>query len=140
MFLGVLMLRNVLTYFYIYAWIAVVVLQFIAESTFLNGPIQYGTNKVGAILILIIAIVLQLVADIFAVRKRRNWSENTNFYKVYHHNGRNAEWVNIKAHEIKPGHIYTVVPGECLPTDCVLIHAEHSMIQIKENHLLSCLV
>lgn len=59
---------------------------------------------------------------------------------MYHHNGRNAEWVNVKANEIKPGHIYTVVPGECLPTDCVLIHAEHSMIQIKEKHLLSCLV
>ena len=81
LFLGVLVLRNVFTYFYIYAWIAVVVLQFIAESTFLKGPIQYGTNKVGIIVIIIVAILLQLVADIFAVRKRRNWSKNTNVYK-----------------------------------------------------------
>lgn len=73
LFLAVLMLRNVFTYFYIYTWIAVIVLQFIAESTFLKGPIQYGNNKAGVIVILIVAIVLQLVADIFAVRKRRNW-------------------------------------------------------------------
>lgn len=74
LFLGVLMLRNVFTYFYVYAWVAIIVLQFIAEGTFLKGPIQYGTNKVGVIVILIVAIILQLVADIFAVRKRRNWS------------------------------------------------------------------
>lgn len=74
LFLAVLMLRNVFTYFYIYAWISVIVLQLIAESTFLKGPIQYGTNKAGVIALLIVAIVLQLLADIFSVRKRRNWS------------------------------------------------------------------
>lgn len=51
-----------------------------------------------------------------------------------------AEWVNVKANEIKPGHLYKVVPGEPVPTDCVLIHSEHSLVQIKERHIVSCLV
>jgi magnesium-transporting ATPase (P-type) len=51
-----------------------------------------------------------------------------------------AEWVNIKAHLIKPGHIYKITPGECAPTDCVLVHSEHSLVQIRENHITSCLV
>jgi hypothetical protein len=36
--------------------------------------------------------------------------------------------------------MYTVVPGEYVPTDCVLIHSDHSLVQIKEKHIIGCLV
>jgi hypothetical protein len=74
------------------------VLQFVAESTFLYAPIQYGAQKKGLIVLVVVAIALQLLADWLSVRKRRIWDENRSSYKVYHHNGRMAEWVNIKAH------------------------------------------
>lgn len=68
-----LVLRNVFSYFYIYAWIGIIVLQFVAERTFLYAPIQYGAQKKGLIVLVVIAIALQLVADWLSVRKRRLW-------------------------------------------------------------------
>jgi magnesium-transporting ATPase (P-type) len=121
-------------------WIAILVLQSIAENSTLNGPIQYGSQKKGLIVLVVVAVIIQLIADCLAVRKRRGWEENRMSYKVYHHNGKMAEWVNVKAHEIQPGHLYKVVPGECAPTDCVLIHSDHSLVHIKENHIISYLV
>jgi hypothetical protein len=50
------------------------------------------------IVLLVIAIIIQLIADLLSVGKRRNWEENKLSYKVYHHNGKMAEWVNVKAH------------------------------------------
>jgi hypothetical protein len=76
LFFIILILRNIFTYLYIYLWIGIIVIQFIAEKILLNGPIQYGTEKVPIILLIIIAVAIQMFADIFSVyKRRRTWSE-----------------------------------------------------------------
>jgi hypothetical protein len=49
------------------------------------------------IVLLVIAVILQFIADLLALRKRRQWEDNKNSYQVYHHNGHLAEWTNHKA-------------------------------------------
>jgi hypothetical protein len=49
------------------------------------------------IVLLVIAVILQFIADLLALRKRRQWEDNQNSYQVYHHNGHLAEWTNHKA-------------------------------------------
>lgn len=71
--------------------------QSIAENLIIKRPIQYGTEKSLMIILLVVAIIIQFVADLLAVRKRRQWEDNKNSYKVYHHNGHLAEWTNHKA-------------------------------------------
>jgi len=80
-----------LGYFYVYLWVGVLVLQFVAERTFLNGEIQYGTNKTPMIIIIILGLIIQVISDVLSVYKRRkSWSENRDNYQVYHHNGKMA--------------------------------------------------
>lgn len=100
-----------------------IVLQFVAENLLLDGIIQYGTSKVGMIIMVILAIIIQIISEIISLRKRRSWEENRNSYRVYHHNGHMAEWANVRAHELKPGHVYKIQAGEYFPTDSVIIHA-----------------
>jgi len=131
LFINMLVFRNVFTYAYIYAWIAVIILQVVAENQLLGGPIQYGSSITVNIILIIIAVIIQVISDFIILKKRRDWQENTNLYQVYHHNGQMAEWVNFHAQEICPGHVYKVLPGECFPTDGVIIHSDNSLVYIR---------
>ena len=104
-------MRNVFGYLYIYGWLALIVLLFVEEYIFVKLPDQYGHDKVALIVILVLAIILQTVADWLGFRKRRQWNENNENYKVYHHNGQMAEWVNTQGSQIKAGNIFKLQPG-----------------------------
>ena len=92
-----LFLRNIFGHIYIYSWVAIIVLQFICEQLLLNMPIQYGTDKTSMIVFLVLAVVIQIIADWLSFRKRSHWEDNDSIHRVYHHNGAVAEWVNTKA-------------------------------------------
>jgi magnesium-transporting ATPase (P-type) len=111
LFFLALFLRNIFGYLYIYAWLAILILQFLAESLIFHAPIQYGTDKVSMVVLLILATVIQMISDWLSFRKRRSWQDDQSTYKVYHHNGHVAEWVNTKASEIKPGNVFRLSPG-----------------------------
>ncbi len=110
-FILALFLRNIFGYIYIYSWISIIVLQFISEQLLLNMPIQYGTDKTAMIVFLVLAVIIQIIADWLSFRKRSIWEDNSSIHRVYHHNGEVAEWVNTKASEIKGGNIYKLSPG-----------------------------
>ena len=71
-FLSILF-RNFFTYFYVWACVALILLQFFMEKILLEMPIQYATDKVSIIVVLLIALILQTVFDWLAFRKRRHW-------------------------------------------------------------------
>jgi len=56
-------------------------------------------------------MTVQVVADWLTFRKRRQWKEPEHAYRLYHHNGHLAEWVNTLAKDIKAGNIFKVQPG-----------------------------
>jgi len=72
---------------------------------------QYSHDKVSLIVLLILAMIVQVVADWLTFRKRRQWKEPEHAYRLYHHNGHLAEWVNTQAKDIKAGNIFKVQPG-----------------------------
>jgi magnesium-transporting ATPase (P-type) len=135
-----LFFRNIFGHLYIYAWIALIVLQSIAENVLMKTPIQYGNDKGGVIVLLVLSVMVQTAADWLSFRKRRIWEENGHVYRMYHHNGHLAEWVNTTGAEIKAGNIYMVYPGERFPTDCVVIYSERSLVKINETAIVSQLV
>ena len=108
LFFLVLFFRNLFGHLYIYTWVAIIVLQFLAESMILKMPIQYGTDKITMIVLLVLAIIIQVIADWLAIRKRRMWHDEQHTFRLYHHNGHVAEWVNTKTADIKAGNVYRV--------------------------------
>lgn len=118
-----LFFRNIFGYLYIYAWLLIIIFHFLAEQIVLNMPIQYGTDKASMIVLLVLAITVQILVDWLSFRNRRKWTENDTLYRMYHHNGHMAEWINTKASEIKAGNIYKLQPGERFPTDCLLLYS-----------------
>lgn len=106
-----LFLRNIFGYLYVYAWLAIIIFQFVAEQMILKMKIQYGTDKASMIVLLVLAICVQIISDWLSFRKRRQWTEDDTLYRLYHHNGHMAEWINTKASEIKAGNIYKLQPG-----------------------------
>lgn len=131
LFVLALLFRNVFGYLYIYAWLAIIIFQFVAEKAILGMPIQYGVDKTSMIVLLVLAVTVQILADWLSFRKRRHWQENTTAYRLYHHNGHLAEWVNTRASDIKAGNVFKVEPGQHFPTDCLLIYSENSMLKIN---------
>lgn len=86
----VVALRNVFGYFYIWAWLVLIIFQRAIEKFVLKNFIQYGTETIMMIVLLALAVLIQLLADFTTVRKRRDWEENELGYHVYHHNGHMA--------------------------------------------------
>ena len=71
-----LIMRNLFGYLYIYGWLTLIVLLFVEEYILVSLPDQYGHDKAALVVLLLLAIILQTVADWMGFRKRRQWSEN----------------------------------------------------------------
>jgi len=67
------LLRNVFGYLYIWLWVAVILLQMVMEGVVIKAAIQYGMSTTLHIVLLVIAVVVQSLADAFSIRKRRVW-------------------------------------------------------------------
>lgn len=140
LFTVALLLRNTLGQLWVWAWLLVILLHFIAEGMLFKRPIQYSNDRVALIVLLLLAMGVQILADWLGFRKRRQWKDPEEKYRLYHHNGHLAEWVLTPARDIKAGHIYKVQPGERFPTDCILVYSERSIAKVDETSIISQLV
>jgi hypothetical protein len=45
----------------------------VVENKILGGPIQYGSATTINIILIIIAVIIQIIADFLILKKRRDW-------------------------------------------------------------------
>ena len=114
----------------LYLYLAIMIINFFIQKQYFGSNAQYVGEPYILLIFLIIYFVGHFILDILISKNRTNFTENTEKYKVYVHDGVSAEWTVSSATDIKAGQIYKVPPKAKFPTDSILIHSQKALVLI----------